>query len=393
MGARAAIRDVGRVVSMPYSDVDRIAKLIPFSLGVTIEKALVMSKEFKHLYDTDDDAKNLIDIAKSVEGMPRHASTHAAGVVISKEAVDHYVPLYLQDENITTQFNMNLLEELGLLKMDFLGLKTLTVIQGALDLIEQTRGFRLDLDTVSLDDQKTYELISSGYTLGIFQLESAGMRRFMKDLKPSTLEDIIAGISLYRPGPMESIPKYIANKNNASKVRYLHPMLESILGVTYGCLVYQEQVMQVVRDLGGYSFGRSDLVRRAMGKKKMAVMEQEREYFIHGKEDDEGNLEIEGCIRKGVPEDVANIIFDDMIDFAKYAFNKSHAAGYGIIAFQTAYLKAHYPVEFMAALMTSVMGNHSKVAQYIQDCKHMGIEILPPDINSSYAKFSVENGK
>jgi len=393
MGARAAIRDVGRVINMSYSDVDRIAKMIPFTLGITIERALEVSKDLKNLYDTNDDARKLITVAKSVEGMPRHASTHAAGVVIAKEAVDHYVPLYLHDNNITTQFNMVLLEELGLLKMDFLGLRTLTVIQGALANIKINKNIDIDIVEIPLDDKSTYDLISSGNTLGVFQLESPGMRRFMKDLKPSDLEDIIAGISLYRPGPMESIPKYIANKNNRSNINYLDPKLEPILGVTYGCLVYQEQVMQVVRDLGGYSFGRSDLVRRAMGKKKMAVMEQEREYFIHGKTDEAGNIEIEGCIRRGVSEEAANIIFDDMIDFAKYAFNKSHAAGYGIIAYQTAYLKALYPVEFMSALMTSVMGNHSKIAQYIHDCKQMNIEILPPDINKSYGSFSVEDGK
>ncbi len=393
MGARAAIRDVGRVVNMSYAEVDRIAKLIPFNLGITINKALEMSKEFKALYDTDSDAKQLIDIARSLEGMPRHASTHAAGVVISKMAVDEYVPLYLHDDNVTTQFNMNLLEELGLLKMDFLGLRTLTVIGGAVENIKKAHGILLDIDKLPFDDSKVYELIGRGDTFGVFQLESAGMRRFMKELKPSTLEDIIAGISLYRPGPMDSIPKYVANKNDHSKVTYLHPKLEPILGVTYGCLVYQEQVMQVVRELGGYTYGRSDLVRRAMGKKKMAVMEQEREYFIHGKYDEDGGVEIDGCVRRGVPEEVANVIFDDMIDFAKYAFNKSHAAGYAIIAFQTAYLKAHYPVEFMAALMTSVMGNHSKIAQYIQDCKQMKIEMLSPSVNKSYAKFTVEDGK
>lgn len=390
LGARAAVRDVGRVVNMPYAEVDRIAKLIPFSLGMTIDKALETSRELKGLVESDPQAAKVIRIAKSLEGVPRHASTHAAGVVISRKAVDQYVPLYVQDDNITTQYNMNLLEELGLLKMDFLGLRTLTVIQETLDQIESTEGIRIDLEMLPLDDPKPYELISKGDVLGIFQLESTGMRRFMKDLKPSSIEDIIAGISLYRPGPMDSIPTYIYNKNHQEEVAYLHPSLEPILKVTYGCLVYQEQVMQVVRELGGYSYGRSDLVRRAMSKKKMDVMEKERQAFIYGVENPDGTLELEGCVRRGVPAEVADVIFDDMIDFANYAFNKSHAAGYALIAYQTAWLKAHYPVAFMAALMTSVMGNHPKIAQYIQDCRQMGITVLQPDINSSRAKFSVE---
>ncbi len=393
LGARAAVRDVGRVVNMPYAEVDRIAKMIPFNLGMTIDRALEANREMKTLVESDPQAAKVIRIAKSLEGVPRHASTHAAGVVISRKSVDQYVPLYVQDENITTQYNMNLLEELGLLKMDFLGLRTLTVIQESLEQIEKSHGIKIDLETLPLDDPKPFELISSGDTLGLFQLESAGMRRFMKELKPSSLEDIIAGISLYRPGPMDSIPMYIHNKNHQDEVKYLHPALESILKVTYGCLVYQEQVMQVVRELGGYSYGRSDLVRRAMSKKKMDVMEKERQAFIHGVVNPDGSLELEGCIRRGVPEEVANVIFDDMINFANYAFNKSHAAGYALIAYQTAWLKAHYPVAFMAALMTSVMGNHPKIAQYIQDCRQMGITVLQPDINASHAKFSVEGDR
>lgn len=393
MAARGAIRDVGRAINMSYAEVDRIAKQIPHQLGITIEKAIEINPKFKEIYQKDDNARYLIDIAMSLEGMPRHASTHAAGVVISKKAVDEYVPLYLHDNNITTQFNMTLLEELGLLKMDFLGLRNLTVIKDAIKLIKDNRDINIDLEKIPFDDPEVYKLISSGQTLGIFQLESSGMRQFMKELKPECLEDIIAGISLFRPGPMESIPKYIENKNSPDKIAYLHPKLEPILKVTYGCLVYQEQVMQVVRELGGYSYGRSDLVRRAMSKKKMDVMEKEREYFINGKVDEEGNIEIVGCIRNGVDEKKANIIFDDMIDFAKYAFNKSHAASYAVLAYQTAYLKYHYPVEFMAALMTSVMGNSSKVAQYINDCKRMNIDILPPSINESFAKFTVSRDK
>jgi len=393
MAARAAIRDVGRAVNMPYAQVDTIAKQIPFQLGMTIDKALEMNKTLKEMYDTDEQARYLIDAARAVEGMPRHASTHAAGVVISKEAINEYVPLYMHDNGITTQFTMGTLEELGLLKMDFLGLRNLTVIRDALELIERNHGLKIDFSKMEYHEKEVYELISRGETLGVFQLESTGMRQFMKDLKPDCFEDIIAGISLFRPGPMDSIPKYIENKNHPDRVKYLHPKLEPILNVTYGCLVYQEQVMQVVRDLGGYSYGRSDLVRRAMGKKKMDVMEKERQYFIYGKVDEEGNIEIPGCVRNGVPEHSANQIYDDMIDFAKYAFNKSHAAAYAVLGYQTAYLKYHYPVEFMAALLTSIMGNSAKVAQYIQDCKKKNIAILSPSVNSSNAKFTVENEK
>lgn len=390
MGAKAAIRDVGRVLDTPYNKVDKIAKEIPFALGMTIDKALETNPNLRALYDQDRETKEIIDISKQIEGMLRHASTHAAGVVISKNPVDEYVPLYKHQDAITTQFTMTTLEELGLLKMDFLGLRTLTVIRDALELIERNYGRKIDFSRMDYDDHKVYELLSSGNTLGVFQLESAGMRTFMKQLRPDNFEDIVAGISLYRPGPMDSIPTYIENKNNPHHVKYLHEKLKPIMEVTYGCLVYQEQVMQVVRELGGYTYGRSDLVRRAMGKKKMDVMEEERRYFIHGKEDENGNVEISGCVRNGVPEDIADKIFDDMIDFAKYAFNKSHAAAYGVLSYQTAYLKAYYPVEFMAALITSVMGNTDKVVEYTRECTSLGIQVLKPDINKSFSKFSVE---
>lgn len=390
MGAKAAIRDVGRVINMPYGDVDRIAKEIPTQLGMTLSRALEMNDKLRTLCDTDTDAKLLMTYARMLEGMPRHASTHAAGVVIGKEPVDHYVPLYVQDDNVTTQYNMLLLEELGLIKMDFLGLRTLTVIQNAIELIRKNEGIAVRLEDIDFDDPKVYDLISSGFTMGLFQLESAGMIRFLKDLKPNCLEDVIAGISLYRPGPMDSIPKYVYNKNHPEAVSYLHPSLENILKVTYGCLVYQEQVMQIVRDLGGYSFGRSDLVRRAMSKKKMDVMEKERELFIYGKTDELGQIEIPGCVRNGVPAEIASAIFDDMTDFAKYAFNKSHAAGYAVVCYYTGWLKVHYPTAFMAALMTSIMGSQSKMAVYIVDSQRMGISVLPPDVQVSEAKFTVE---
>lgn len=395
MGAKLAIRDVGRVLDVPYNKVDSVAKEIPFALGMTIEKAFDVNPNLPSLYENDKDVKEIIDISKAMEGVMRHASTHAAGVVISKKPVYEYVPLYRNQDIITTQFTMTTLEELGLLKMDFLGLRTLTVIRDALDLIEKNRekkGYTevIDFSKMEYNDPKVYEEISQGNTLGVFQLESSGMRNFMKQLKPSQFEDIVAGISLFRPGPMDSIPTYVNCKHNPGEVEYLHEKLKPILEVTYGCLVYQEQVMQVVRELGGYSFGRSDLVRRAMSKKKMDVMEEERQYFIHGKLDDDGEIEIRGCVRNGVPEDIANQIFDDMIDFAKYAFNKSHAAAYGVLAYETAYLKAHYPVEFMAALLTSVMGNTDKVVEYIRECNSIGIEVLPPDINTSFSKFSVD---
>ncbi|MCT4593708.1 MAG: DNA polymerase III subunit alpha [Anaeromicrobium sp.] len=393
MAARAALRDVGRAINVPYAKVDSIAKEIPMQLGITIQKAIKINPKFKEIYDSDSEAKYLIDVALALEGMPRHASTHAAGVVISKEAIDEYVPLYMHNDAMSTQFTMTTLEELGLLKMDFLGLRNLTVIRDAKTLIEEKYNVKIDFSSMEYDDSKVYELISKGDTLGVFQLESSGMRQFMKDLKPDCFEDIIAGISLYRPGPMDSIPKYIEYKKNPSKIEYVHEKLEPILDVTYGCLVYQEQVMQVVRDLAGFSYGRSDLVRRAMGKKKMDVMEQERKHFIHGKLDEDGNVEIAGCVANGVGEVAANKIFDDMVEFAKYAFNKSHAAAYAVLGYETAYLKTYYPVEFMAALITSVMGNSDKVGEYIQDCRKKNIKILPPHINESYEKFTVEDGK
>ncbi|RQD67360.1 MAG: DNA polymerase III subunit alpha [Tindallia sp. MSAO_Bac2] len=389
MAARAAIRDVGRVINMPYSEVDQIAKMIPMAIGMTIDKALEQNPQLKKLAKENKASGYLIDMAKKLEGMPRHASTHAAGVVISRDSLEEYVPLYMHEDSVTTQFPMGTLEELGLLKMDFLGLRTLTVIHDALENIGLSGKTPPDFSQMNFEDPKVYELISRGETLGVFQLESSGMIQFMKELKPSGFEDIIAGISLFRPGPMDSIPKYIRNKKNPDAVSYIHETLEPILDVTYGCLVYQEQVMQVVRDLAGYSYGRSDLVRRAMSKKKMDVMEEERKNFIYGKKKEDGTNEIVGCIAKGIPEKIANQIYDEMIDFANYAFNKSHAAAYAVLAYQTAFLKCHFPMEFMAALMTSVMGNASKIAEYMQDCKRMKIEVMPPDVNQSMPHFSV----
>ena len=391
MAARAVIRDVGRALDMPYSQVDTVAKMIPTEIGITIEKALMMNPELKRIYEGDDEVRRLIDMSRRLEGLPRHTSMHAAGVVISKDSIIEYVPLTRSsDDSITTQFTMTTLEELGLLKMDFLGLRTLTVIQNAVDLVNKKRDAadRLDINNIDFADEKVYELIGSAKTEGIFQLESSGMKSFMKELKPRTLEDIIAGIALYRPGPMDFIPKYIQGKNETGKVTYECPQLEHILAPTYGCIVYQEQVMQIVRDLAGYSYGRSDLVRRAMSKKKEDVMIKERQTFIYGDEKEN----IPGCIKNGIPEHIANHIFDEMLDFAKYAFNKSHAAAYAVISYQTAYLKCYYPVEFMAALMTSVIDNPGKVAQYIYSCRQMDITILPPDINEGDAVFTVYNG-
>lgn len=392
MAARAAIRDVGRALNLPYAAVDRIAKAIPFELGMTIDRALEINPELRELYEQDATVKNLIDIARSLEGLPRHASTHAAGVVISRDPIIDHVPLQKNDDTVTTQFSMGALEDLGLLKMDFLGLRTLTVIRDTLELIKQNTGKDIDINSISLDDPGVYQMISEGDTDGVFQLESAGMRQFLKELKPDNFEDIIAGISLYRPGPMDQIPRYIANKQNPESITYAHPALEKILKVTYGCMVYQEQVMQIVRELAGYSLGRSDLVRRAMAKKKTEIMEQERRNFIYGLEDEAGNVIIPGALRNGVPEDKASQIFDEMMEFAKYAFNKSHAAAYALIAYQTAWLKYHYPVEFMAALMNSVMDNSEKVARYIQYCRKKNIQVLPPDINESHIKFTVVDG-
>lgn len=393
MAARAVIRDVGRALNLPYAEVDRIAKAIPMELGMTIDRALEVNEELRDLYNADPTIKKLIDTSRSLEGLPRHASTHAAGVVISKDPITEHVPLQKNDDVITTQFSMGNLEQLGLLKMDFLGLRTLTVIRDTIELVKRNKGVDIDIDNIPLDEPGVYKMLSQGDTDGVFQLESAGMRQFLKELKPSHFEDIIAGISLYRPGPMDQIPRYIDNKNHPESIVYTDPCLKDILEVTYGCMVYQEQVMQIVRDLAGYSLGRSDLVRRAMAKKDIKVMEEERHNFIYGVEDEEGNVIIPGALRKGISEEQANKIFDEMMEFAKYAFNKSHAAAYALIAYQTAWLKYHYPVEFMAALMTSVMGNSSKVAGYIQYCRKKGIEVLPPDVNESYANFSVVGDK
>ena len=385
MAAKMCVRDVGRALDLPYSLCDRVAKTIPNDLGMTIPKALEVSRDFKEMYDNEPDVHKLIDMAIKLEGLPRHASMHAAGVVIGREPIDEYVPLSRGKEDaITTQYNMTTIEELGLLKMDFLGLRNLTVIQDAVKLIKENHGVDIDIDHLDFDDKAVYDLISSGKTEGVFQLESSGMKNFMKELKPANIEDIIAGISLYRPGPMDFIPLYIKGKENPDGVVYDHPALEKILAPTYGCIVYQEQVMQIVMELAGYTLGRSDLVRRAMSKKKADVMLKERQNFVYGNEAEN----VPGCINRGISEDIANKIFDEMTDFAKYAFNKSHAAAYAVVAYQTAYLKCHYPVEFMAALISSVKGNNGKVAAYIQSCRAMGIKILPPDINLGRGDFS-----
>ena len=389
MAAKGVIRDVGRVMDLPYSYVDSIAKMVPNELNVTIDRALSANPEFRKMYETDEQVKSLIDMSKRLEGLPRHTSMHAAGVVICSKPAEEFVPLSRgSDGAITTQFTMTTIEELGLLKMDFLGLRTLTVIQNAVHFVEKTKGVHLDMNQIDYDDKAVLASLGTGRTDGVFQLESGGMKNFMKELKPQSLEDIIAGISLYRPGPMDFIPKYIKGKNSHQAIVYSCPQLEPILASTYGCIVYQEQVMQIVRDLGGYTLGRSDLVRRAMSKKKQAVMEKERDNFIYGNEE-EG---VPGCVAKGIDENVAKQIYSDMMDFAKYAFNKSHAACYAVIAYQTAYLKYYYPVEFMAALLTSVIDFPSKVSEYIVTCRNMGISILPPDINAGEAGFSVTDG-
>ena len=382
MAARMVIRDVGRVLDMPYAFVDSVAKAVPMELGITISKALTMNPELKKMYEGDESVRKLIDMSMRLEGLPRHTSIHAAGVVISPREVDDFVPVSrAADGTITTQYTMVTLEELGLLKMDFLGLRNLTVIKNA------TEG-KLELSEIDYNDKNVFEMISAGKTEGVFQLESAGMKNFMKELKPESLEDIIAGISLYRPGPMDFIPKYIAGKNDKNNIVYDCPELEPILSPTYGCIVYQEQVMQIVRELAGYSYGRSDLVRRAMSKKKASVMEKEKNNFIYGNKE-EG---VEGCIHRGIPEEVARKIYDDMTDFAKYAFNKSHAAAYAVVSYQTAYLKYYYPKEFMAALLTSVMENTGKITEYTMTCRQMGIEIFPPDINEGEARFTPTEG-
>ncbi|WP_343246404.1 DNA polymerase III subunit alpha [Diplocloster hominis] len=390
MAARGVIRDVGRVMDLPYALCDTIAKAIPMELGITIDKALKMNPELRKMYQEDDQVHSLIDMSKRLEGLPRHTSMHAAGVVISQKSVDEYVPLSrAADGSITTQFTMTTLEELGLLKMDFLGLRTLTVIQNAVKMVEKGHLLKLDMEKIDYNDPDVLASLGTGKTDGVFQLESGGMKSFMKELKPRSLEDIIAGISLYRPGPMDFIPLYIKGKNSPESITYDCPELESILEPTYGCIVYQEQVMQIVQKLAGYTLGRSDLVRRAMSKKKVAVMEKERKNFVYGNEE-EG---VPGCVNRGIEEKTANKIFDDMIDFAKYAFNKSHAAAYAVVAYQTAYLKYYYPVEFMAALMTSVIDNPGKVSEYILTCRQMNIQILPPDVNEGETHFSVSNGK
>ena len=386
LAARGVIRDVGRVMDLPYNFVDTIAKAIPNELGITIDKALMMNPELRGMYESDESVKKLIDMSRRLEGLPRHTSMHAAGVVISQKPMDEYVPLSrASDGTITTQFTMTTIEELGLLKMDFLGLRTLTVIQNAVRLAEKSSGKKIDMNAIDYNDKKVLDSLGTGKTDGVFQLESAGMKNFMKELKPQSLEDVIAGISLYRPGPMDFIPAYIKGKDHPESITYDCPELEPILAPTYGCIVYQEQVMQIVRDLAGYTWGRSDLVRRAMSKKKGKVMEQERKNFVYGNPEEN----VPGCIARGIDEKVANKIYDNMIDFAKYAFNKSHAAAYAVVAYQTAYLKYYYPVEFMAALMTSVLDNTSKVSEYIYTCRQMEIAILPPDINEGEGGFSV----
>ena len=387
MAAKMVIRDVARVLDYPYAEADKLAKMIPNEIHITISKAMEINKELKDLYDTNTEVKKLLDIAMALEGMPRQASTHACGIIIARESVVNYVPLYARDGVISTQYIMTTLEELGLLKMDFLGLRTLTVIRDAKELIKKNRGIDVEFDK-DMADPKVYKLWQDGDSVGIFQFESQGMTNFMKELKPDCLEDIIAGVSLYRPGPMDQIPRYIANKKDPEHAVYTHPALKPILKVTYGCMVYQEQVMQIVRDLAGYSLGRADLVRRAMGKKKLDVMAKERENFVHGKLDENGNVEIPGCVRNGIDEASANKIFDEMSEFAKYAFNKSHAACYAVVAYQTAYLKAYYPAEFMAAMLNSFLGNLDKIPIYINECKKSNIAILKPDINKSYTKFT-----
>lgn len=389
MAARAAIRDVGRAMGVPYAEVDRTAKMVPAELGMTIEKALKQSDDLRAQYDANETVRRLLDTAKGLEGMPRHASTHAAGVVITRDPVDSYVPLQKNDESIVTQFTMTTLEELGLLKMDFLGLRTLTVIRYAENRIREQYRPDFSIEHIPLDDRAVYEMLGAGSTEGVFQFESPGMRHTIMELGPEHLEDLIAVISLFRPGPMESIPRYIENRHHPEKVTYRHPLLKDILDVTYGCIVYQEQVMEIVRKLGGYSYGRADLVRRAMAKKKAVVMQKERDHFIHGMRREDGTFECVGAVRNGVDETTANAIFDEMSSFASYAFNKSHAAAYALVSYQTAYLKCHYPKEYFAALLTSVLENSSKVSEYINECVRLRIGILPPDVNESMSGFTV----
>lgn len=388
--AKLVIRDVGRTLNIPYAEVDKVAKLVPMDLGMTLDKALTISRELSSLYENDPKIHRLIDLAKALEGLPRHKSTHAAGVVITEEPTVEYIPLQTNDDVVTTQFVKDTVEGLGLLKMDFLGLKNLTIIRDALKIIEKTRGEVIDMSRLDYGVPEVYEMISSGNTDGVFQIESAGMKAFMQELKPSCLEDIVAGIALYRPGPMDSIPVYINNKMHPENIRYKHPLLKNILDVTYGCMVYQEQVMEIVRVMAGYSLGNADLLRRVISKKKKELMEVERQNFIYGKKDENGNQVIEGCINRGIEEKTAIAIFDEMYDFANYAFNKSHAAAYAYITYQTAYLKTFYPVEYMASLISNA-GDMDKMNQYIENCKEMGIDRLPPDINSSEDLFTVEH--
>ncbi len=389
MKAKAAVRDVGRVLDVSYAETDAVAKLIPFELKMTIDKALSISPDLKASYDTNPVVKELIDDARALEGLTRNAGTHAAAVVIAKDPLTDYIPIQKNDDIITTQFPMGSIEELGLLKMDFLGLRNLSIIKDALNIIRQSTGETVDIDKISLAEPKVYEMLSRGETEGVFQLESGGMKQFIKELRPENIEDIIAGIALYRPGPMEQIPRYIENKLHPEKLQYKHPMLEPILNVTYGCMVYQEQVMQIVRDLGGYSMGRADLVRRAMSKKKADIMTEERKNFVYGKTDEAGNIVIDGAVRRGVSEQAANEIFDEMMDFANYAFNKAHAAAYAVVTYQTAYLKCFYPAAYMAALLSSVLDSPEKVSRYSLEANRMGIKILPPDINKSCSGFTV----
>ncbi len=393
MAARAAIRDVGRALDISYGEVDAIAKMIPFGVGMNISTALEINPDLRNLYGGNDSVRELIDTARPLEGMPRHASTHAAGVVISSEPITEYVPLQKNEGNITTQFPMGILEELGLLKIDFLGLRTLTVIRDTVELIKKSHELEVKIDEISMEDKLVFNMIAEGKTSGVFQLESAGMTQFMKELKPVCLEDIIAGISLYRPGPMEQIPRYIKNKNNPKGISYVHYKLENILKVTYGCIIYQEQVMQIVRELGGYSMARADLVRRAMAKKKMDIMQQERKNFIYGITEENGSVILSGALRNGIDEKTAEGIFEEMLNFASYAFNKSHAAAYAIVAYQTAWLKFYYPIEFMTSLLNSWLGNDDKISRYVHECKNLGIEVLPPDINESGARFAIVKGR
>lgn len=390
-GAKLVLRDAARVFDIPYSTADRLAKLVPQELKMTIDKAMQSSAELRTMYENDPEIKNAVDVARALEGMPRHSGTHAAGVVICGRPVTDYMPLSLNGDVVTTQFDMDTVQEMGLLKMDFLGLRNLTIIRYALEFIQQDKGIQIDLSKIDYQVKEVYDLLSTGNTDGVFQLESRGMKQFIMELQPQCLEDLIAGISLFRPGPMDQIPTYIYNKNHPDKIQYKHPLLKPILDVSYGCMVYQEQVMQIVQELAGYSLGRADVVRRAMSKKKYDVMQKEREYFIHGQLDEKGNILVEGAVRRGVPEDVANSIFDEMMDFANYAFNKSHAAAYAIIAYQTAYLKTFYPSHFMAALLSCVLSDSTKISQYIVECKRMGIQLLPPDVNRSYSGFRVDH--